>query len=578
MFMEGLGLEANDRANKAALLLAHERYSTQYAAFVKGNPSRLSYVEPQIDALLEECASLTNADPDYVKDRFAVFLRETVKSEIPADSTGIKNDTPSSMDEFVKTDVMDRGEVPDAGRDESLSDIEKQDLGQSTAARSDYEHWNEDADRMWWEEEGKHPYEPEYDDLGAERGMEAEDAAWEALYDQMYDLPPDDLHAIVAGTYSGPLPGAEGLDPVGVRDMANNVLSELNRGADPAEFAERGLRGGKCARCNKRLSRRIARATDVCADCTRELIAKVKQGDSNWTDGDLLGPTGTGTGLGDPSEQGLVQPQNMQADNTPVACKYCNAPFSPGDPSLGSPLDQLLQHVKNDHADVLQREQQAQQQGIQPPQQQPFAAAKEANPEPTDVAEVQPLPQTPGDRFDNIVQDLAERAAARHFSKPSDADYHALAQQLGVDEAQIRENLIAQAVFGNYAGVNGELTDDATPPDGYEPVQLQNGSSDAHQAQIPTDLVVGKVAEDMNLDDSLATEMIRDHYGDDLPAIYNANVQGQQTFYLPSGLAGNQDQTQQPANYDPSVGPAFQQTPPGAPVPAQQPGLVPPQQ
>lgn len=25
---------------------------------------------------------------------------------------------------------------------------------------SDYEHWNEDAQMMWWHEEGKHPSEP----------------------------------------------------------------------------------------------------------------------------------------------------------------------------------------------------------------------------------------------------------------------------------------------------------------------------------------------------------------------------------------------------------------------------------
>lgn len=30
-------------------------------------------------------------------------------------------------------------------------------------SRQDYAHWNEDADYMWWHEEGKHPSEPEYD-------------------------------------------------------------------------------------------------------------------------------------------------------------------------------------------------------------------------------------------------------------------------------------------------------------------------------------------------------------------------------------------------------------------------------
>ena len=32
-------------------------------------------------------------------------------------------------------------------------------------SRSDYAHWNEEQDRVWWEEEGKHQDDPnEWDD------------------------------------------------------------------------------------------------------------------------------------------------------------------------------------------------------------------------------------------------------------------------------------------------------------------------------------------------------------------------------------------------------------------------------
>jgi len=31
-------------------------------------------------------------------------------------------------------------------------------------ARSDYAHHNEDADRIWWEEEGRHDAQPDLDD------------------------------------------------------------------------------------------------------------------------------------------------------------------------------------------------------------------------------------------------------------------------------------------------------------------------------------------------------------------------------------------------------------------------------
>ncbi len=29
-------------------------------------------------------------------------------------------------------------------------------------SRADYSHWNEDADRIWWEEEGRHVEEPPF--------------------------------------------------------------------------------------------------------------------------------------------------------------------------------------------------------------------------------------------------------------------------------------------------------------------------------------------------------------------------------------------------------------------------------
>lgn len=547
MFMEGLGLEANERANKAALLLAHERYSTQFASFVKGQASRLSYVESQVVQLLEDCAAETNADPEYVKDRFSAFLRESVQSEVPSESTEIRNDTPAGMDDFVKTDVMDRGEVPGAGRDESLDSIEKQDLSDDTL-----------------------PYDKLQPTAAAliKKAMTAKDFVLIASVLAQNNASPELVDAFAdALAHTNEMFSRE-------RFVAAASGSPLT-GRDKPRYDPSGREGlgdgnedfgalAKCARCDAELDSKIASETDVCADCTRALLAKAKEADATWNNDNNLGiQPGQNSAISDPSQQGLVQPAQQ---GTPFTCTICGQQGT---------QQQMLEHVQRDHQDVMNRMQQnGETMQPAPGQQFPMAAGvKVADPAAgeTQPAEVQPLPQSPGDRFDSIVQDLAERAAARHFSKPSDADYHALAQQLGVDEQQIRENLYAYAVFGNYAGVNGELSDDATPPEGYEAVQLQNGGSNAHEALVPTDLVVGKVAEDMNLDNSLADQMIRDHYGADLPATYHANVQGQQTFYLPTGLAGNQQDQQQPAQYDPNVGPAFEQTPPGAPVPATSP-------
>lgn len=62
------------------------------------------------------------------------------------------------------------------------------------AARSDYEHWNEDADLMWWEEEGKHQDDPnDFDrDDDYDLGMEA-DAMDEGYEEAISGVPPDVL-------------------------------------------------------------------------------------------------------------------------------------------------------------------------------------------------------------------------------------------------------------------------------------------------------------------------------------------------------------------------------------------------
>ncbi|HMD79750.1 MAG TPA: hypothetical protein VKE92_00495, partial [Anaerolineales bacterium] len=94
-------------------------------------------------------------------------------------------------------------------------------------ARSDYDHWNEDADRMWWEEEGKHPHEPEYDpDDYLHGGGGAEEAAIDELYEDFRDMEDADLEEIIAGTYAGYLPYAEHLDPSTFKEIAQEVLAE----------------------------------------------------------------------------------------------------------------------------------------------------------------------------------------------------------------------------------------------------------------------------------------------------------------------------------------------------------------
>jgi hypothetical protein len=170
-----------------------------------------------------------------------------------------------------------------------------------------------------------------------------------------------------------------------------------------------------------------------------------------------------------------------------------------------------------------------------------MAANKEAAP--ADVQEqavVEPLPAVPGDNFDDMVQDLADRAAAIQFSTLDEKDLHTLAESLGLGPDDLDGKVQVVAVFDNYTGVNGQLVNKVPdmPPD-YQEVQSSVIRATAHEALVPVDIVVQKVAEQMDMDQDLVYNMIKDKYGADLPDKYHAAVQGEYHFYVPASLAVN---------------------------------------
>lgn len=57
---------------------------------------------------------------------------------------------------------------------------------------ADYAHWNEDAERVWWEEEGKHAERDMEDDRAAEY-----DAA-DAFAEECYEMEPGELRELLA--------------------------------------------------------------------------------------------------------------------------------------------------------------------------------------------------------------------------------------------------------------------------------------------------------------------------------------------------------------------------------------------
>lgn len=58
-------------------------------------------------------------------------------------------------------------------------------------SRADYAHWNEDADRIWWEEEGRHePSEPDYEGIN--------DDAADAFAEEVAEMEAEEIIAMLS--------------------------------------------------------------------------------------------------------------------------------------------------------------------------------------------------------------------------------------------------------------------------------------------------------------------------------------------------------------------------------------------
>lgn len=59
-------------------------------------------------------------------------------------------------------------------------------------SRSDYEHWNEEADYMWWHEEGKHA-ESDAENARWERDQEDYEDAEDAFAEDVAEMDTEDI-------------------------------------------------------------------------------------------------------------------------------------------------------------------------------------------------------------------------------------------------------------------------------------------------------------------------------------------------------------------------------------------------
>lgn len=273
---------------------------------------------------------------------------------------------------------------------------------------------------------------------------------------------------------------------------------------------------------------------------------------------------------------GPQQPLTPLNPNSPYQCNVCGYTGTFHDVQT-----HLTQAVDTQHQ---QAKQQQLQQGGQP--QQPMAAVKEADASRyeddvhKDDARVEPAQQqaTPNSHFKSVVQTMANRAAARQLSAPSDTTVNAVATAYGLDPEQVRSSLFITATFGDYAYTNGQ-PGTQQPPEGYVPLNLdgKQGQESGHEVVVPVIPAVRRTADDLGMDEHTVSASVRDDMGAELSDDYHVQAKGQYTMYVPSQLLDQATAHPQPAPPDQGAPPQGGPPPggpsgaPGSPVETMQP-------
>lgn len=540
------GLEATDLANKSALLLVHDRYAAQIAPFVKGKVARLAYVRNDIKRIVEAACEEQGADVEWVTARFDAFLADSIPvlvedkkvkheeltnpdPESPY-SEFLDSNTPEAHEGIEETDVMDSGDVPGAGLEEALEPDARVDLSTEShcfRCSQPLEKSSSIVCESCTEELKK---------VGAPLGEEESYGEGESGLADAEDQQPGNPNMPYVCTLCGREGSADEIYAHINQDHADVLKrkdeSEDNMGQDNLGVQTPMQSSTKEGRPLWLLKQRGDYTTwpDDVREKTRGLFDQEHPMSGHFNDVEAVI-----NALRAGDTNGALYTANLLANNG-----------NPNNPWAGMNAQDIIDAIAQNAR---------------------LTSTKEADvPPDPDAAQVEPLPDNPGDRFDDYVQKLAETAAARKFSQLSDEDIHSIASQIGASPDDVKSNIQVVAVFGDQVGVNGQLGADPTPPQGYEEISAQglSGQQDTHEALVPVDLVIQTVANDMNMTPDLAYNMVKDKYGADLPDKYHASISGQVHYYLPTDLAGNQqpqEQQPQPQQTQQQVGPATQPAP-----------------
>jgi hypothetical protein len=617
-------LDPQERANRAAVLLAKERYNMQLAPFVRKSAQRFNFVQGEVDRVIEECSKECGANRDYVKSHLMQILADAVAVSEPehqelkykTDGEGLppESEAPveplADVDGLVKDDVTNDESVLDNIEPDARVDLNSETMKAASPMISDPTDPN--YDRPAPDEGGKSPTQ------FAIEALRAQIATAEDVAEQGGGVDPTELNRLYAA-----------LDELEGEDV------------DPYEYAERGLRGGStkdaCFRCDK--DNDNIEQSDVCTKCTSELLEKAADIGVPGTVPQTMVPA-------DPNQQfkcnyqGCDYRGNEEEVRNHINAVHLNqqgggsnvAPYNAPQPTnnsispygLQSSVDkEALTRMHFTELARLLRESGASSETIghfadylatQNPRfdRDRFIAAaspeadvenslvdtptissvKEAQPgdqmDPTvgptpapppppapglperqKPVEAPPKENAPTDRFEDMVQNLADRAAAREFSKPSEEEIQAIASQLNVDADELRNTILGTAQFGDFKAVNGELADQPVPDD-YQEVAVDGagGHVSSHEALVSVDAVLQKVAEESGQEASYIYDLLKDKFGGvELPDRYHASVSGDHRFYLPASML-NVDAPVTPEQQSVQDSPAQNQPVQAQPVPA----------
>jgi hypothetical protein len=536
-------------ANKTGVLLARTRFNEQIRPFIKGSKERLAFVDTEIERIVAECALEAGADLEYVNGHLRAIIADEVAVTKPQ-STPLefspeeqKEGTPPPKWDPAKvnpepnavTDVMDHEPVLE---DEARNADAQLDLNENTQKSSEF-----DPDTGYGEQravdEGKDPG-PDLDDptLGVDvqrfqqelakmsteelhellnsskLNLAAEEMVWQEIDTRGEGREEPDIH------------GPEFDYPRGVSVVQATSVEEAGDLLDKDTWKQ-------CFSCENKLNPIEAQVGPVCSDCNAELTGKKKV---------VSQPSGYTQPTQAPS---VVAPPTApsQSPQQLVKCNICSQTF---------PADQMQQHMQ-DYANDPNHQQAAQTMQMAPgyqvarvAQDDPASATSPSTSLPDEPVKVDDDRNDPVDNFDEIVQDLADKAAAKQFSTPDKDIIQSIAEQNGVDPAEVQRHLVCVTTFGNYSASNGEVGDAIPNTEGLTEVDPtgDGGRIEAHEALVPVDLAVRRVAEQnrMSPEDIYAT--LRDSFGDDLSDKYHASVSGERRYFLPSNLVNTSEETQ----------------------------------